>query len=101
MLEKSLQNAYTLWKKNLETQHLSYVLDINSVSSCMDCKAKFTQNKYEVDSTVTVELYLRFVFFLCKFLFSTIHIIYPVLWLKSVFYIVLVCELIHFNEVKF
>lgn len=57
--KEDIETAVKLWKSTLETDHLAVALDMSSVVSCIDCKAKFLQAKYEVDQKVHVELYVR------------------------------------------
>lgn len=58
-LQKDVEVAVKLWKSVLETDHLAVSLDMSNIVSCIDCKARFLQAKYEVDQNVIVELYVR------------------------------------------
>lgn len=57
--QKDVEAAVKLWKSALETNHIDISLDMSSIVSCIDCKARFLQAKYEVDQNVVVELYVR------------------------------------------
>lgn len=59
LLQDDVAVAVKLWKNALETDHLAVSLDMSSIVSCIDCKARFLQAKYEVDQNVVVELYVR------------------------------------------
>lgn len=57
--QQHVETAVKLWKTALETDHLAVILDMSNIVSCIDCKAKFLQTKYEVDQNVLVELYVK------------------------------------------
>lgn len=58
--QADVETAVKLWKAALETDHLAVSLDMTSIVSCIDCKARFLQNKYEVDQNILVEVYIRY-----------------------------------------
>lgn len=51
--------AQKLWNSALSEKQLNVSLDMSSVICCIDCKAKFTQDKYYVDQNVLIEVYIR------------------------------------------
>lgn len=57
--QEDVEAAVKTWKTTLDTDHLAVALDMSNIVSCIDCKAKFLQTKYEVDQNVLVELYVR------------------------------------------
>lgn len=57
--QQDVETAVKLWKTTLDTDHLAVALDMSNIVSCIDCKAKFLQTKYEVDQNVLVELYVK------------------------------------------
>ncbi|KAJ8917803.1 hypothetical protein NQ315_010709 [Exocentrus adspersus] len=54
-----LQNAIVLWQPVFSTAPLLFSLDVSNIITCVETKARFTKNKYEVDQNVTIEVYIR------------------------------------------
>lgn len=50
--------AIELWKNAIHTDN-TISLDMNNITSCIESKARFTQSKFEVDSHVTIEVFIR------------------------------------------
>lgn len=59
-LEQSdIDGAHKLWQSALSIEKLHISLDMTNIVSCIDCKGRFTQTKYDVDQNVCVEVYIR------------------------------------------
>lgn len=59
--DQDIAAVSNLWNSVLATDILTVGLDMSNIISCIDCKARFMHNKYEVDQNVTVELFIRLV----------------------------------------
>lgn len=59
VLQQDITNAKNLWS-HLRTQaKLNISLDIGDVDSCIELKACFLKDKYEIDENIVVEVYIR------------------------------------------
>lgn len=59
LTKEDIETATKLWESVLSVQQLNVSLDMCNITSCIDCKVRFLQSKYEVDQSVFVELYIR------------------------------------------
>ncbi|VEN53813.1 unnamed protein product [Callosobruchus maculatus] len=54
-----LQNAIIIWQPVFSSNPLHFSLDMANIAACIETRAKFLKNVYEVDQNVTVEIYIR------------------------------------------
>lgn len=58
--DAAVQNAIEQWKLLSDKDSSPINIDMSMMSSCIEAKARFTENKYQVDSSVTIELFIRY-----------------------------------------
>lgn len=54
-----LQHAVIQWQPKLQTEPIHLSLDLGNMITCIETKARFMQEKYEVDQNITVEVYIK------------------------------------------
>lgn len=55
----SQSRALELWQTAVEKEPLTVVIDMVNISSFLEVKTKFKQNKYRMDDTIEIELFVR------------------------------------------
>lgn len=55
----SQSRAMELWQTAVEKEPLTVVIDMVNISSFLEVKTKFKQNKYRMDDTIEIELFVR------------------------------------------
>ncbi|CAH0554376.1 unnamed protein product [Brassicogethes aeneus] len=54
-----LQNAIIIWQPVFQTQTLNFQLDMANIQSCVEIKASFLKETYEVDQKIAAEIYIK------------------------------------------
>ncbi|XP_025834501.1 trafficking protein particle complex subunit 11 isoform X2 [Agrilus planipennis] len=54
-----VHTSLNLWKKVFESESIHLTVDMNSVVSCIETKARFLKDKYEADQNVVLEVFIR------------------------------------------
>ncbi|XP_017779460.1 PREDICTED: trafficking protein particle complex subunit 11 [Nicrophorus vespilloides] len=54
-----IKKSRVLWKNLLGEAPQTYKLEMNNIVSCLDCKVRFQEEKYQVDGLVIIEILVR------------------------------------------